>query len=158
MIIKKADKTANYKLHMVDTSHLLQLSITTYTSYCSCPIYMNTQTPLAVLLNSQDWDVVLKTLMQNLGQKSIMYVKESNFLLQYTTEFSLLLTEIKLHLPMYKYQSCGAKPLMNVWANFVIKTQTAKMLSGILSQTLKIHIPATVPVNNNKTLFSTWAG
>jgi hypothetical protein len=50
---------------------------------------------------------------------------------------------------MYKYQSCGAKPLMNVWAKFVIKTQTAKILSGILSQTLKIRIPITVPVKNN---------
>jgi len=87
-----------------------------------------------------------------------MYVKESNFLSQYAPDFSLLLTEIKLHLPMYKYQSCGAKPLMIVWANFVIKTQTAKMLSGILSQTLKTHIPITVPVKNNTTLFSTWAG
>jgi hypothetical protein len=58
---------------------------------------------------------------------------------------------------MYKYQSCGAMPLMNVSAHFVKKTYTAKMLSGILSQILKIHIPATVPVNNN-ILFSTWAG
>lgn len=85
-----------------------------------------------------------------------MYIKESNFLSQYATDFSLLFTEIKLHLPMYKYQSYGAKPLMIVWATFVKKTQTAKMLSGILSQTLKTHIPATVPVKNN-TLFSTWA-
>ena len=83
--------------------------------------------------------------------------KKAIFLSQYATDFSLLLTEIKLHLPMYKYQSCGAKPLMNVWANFVMKTQTAKMLSGILSQTLKIYIPAIVPVKNT-TLFSTWAG
>jgi len=79
------------------------------------------------------------------------------FLSMYATDFSLLLTEIKLHLPMYKYQSRGATPLMNVWANFVIKTYIAKMLSGIPSQTLKIDIPATVPVKNN-TLNSTWAG
>lgn len=84
--------------------------------------------------------------------------KTAIFLSQYATDFSLLLTEIKLHLPMYKNQSCGAKPQMNVWAIFVIKTQTAKMLSGILSQTLKINIPATAPVKNNTTLFSTWAG
>jgi hypothetical protein len=54
MIIKNADKTANYKLHMVHTSHLSQPSITARMSYRSCPIYMNTRTPLVVLLNSQD--------------------------------------------------------------------------------------------------------
>jgi hypothetical protein len=59
---------------------------------------------------------------------------------------------------MYMYQSCGDKPLMNVAADFVIKTHTAKMLSGILSQTLKIYIPVTVPVKNKAKLFNTWAG
>jgi polysaccharide deacetylase 2 family uncharacterized protein YibQ len=80
----------NYKLHMVYTSHMLQLSITACMSYCSGPSYMNNWTPFVGLHNSQDWDV-LQTLMQYLGQKPIMYVKGSNSLSQYATEFSLLL-------------------------------------------------------------------
>lgn len=70
-------------------------------------------------------------------------------------DLSLLLIQLKSHLPTYKYQSFGAKPQMSVWPHFVRNTHDANMLSGILSHTLKIYIPATVPVGNSTNLFNT---
>jgi hypothetical protein len=74
------------------------------------------------------------------------------------TDFSLFLSLIKSYLPTYKNQSFGAKPQMSAWAHFVRKTHNANMLSGIVSHTLQIYIPLTVPVESSTNFFNTQAG
>lgn len=76
----------------------------------------------------------------------------SHPLTKFGTNLIFFLTLMNLHLPMYKYQSFGAKLKMIFSAQLVTKTHIANTLSGILSHMLKIYIPITVPVENNTNL------
>jgi hypothetical protein len=86
-------------------------------------------------------------------QTTQRYISEDRTLHNHCCENLKSNSVMTLYLPIYKYQSFGAKPQVSVWAHFVRKRHSANTLSGILSHTLKISCMGDMCKNIKDTLY-----